>query len=255
MKPINDKRVTEMRVIDGLCPDNCTCTPTKQNGKDRITASYIEGKGDKKNLVQDVQLLQDLLYCSLEKLRIQVLETQTLIHGAHPNIYTFNGWLVKATYSISAYIHCIGQGEPIIDRHTLPYEAHAYLDNEGGWVPKTPEMLRDIGEWKERLGGKEEFGHYEGQVGQAARALDKCRVCTREVHTLYRAWKWHYEGDPQYQEGVHKTGVFLNRLSTYYEWAAREVAQGAGIGVSLWGSKMPEFPSRDRVLPITEVLE
>ena len=219
------------RVTDGLCPISNPCTA-------RITSDYKEGKGDKRLIVDDEALLLDLLFGALEELRLSLIEP--LPYLLDRDTYTFIKWNLRATYSLSAFIHCIHIKEATIDRHTLPDEAQSYL--EINWRDKTQETMTYILNWKEELGSKQEFGHYPpGERARGARGLDLCRVKARKVQTLFRAWKGHHQ-DSNHVETLGEALTFLNRLSSYFEWAARYEAKLNGIEVELWESRMPPFP-------------
>lgn len=223
------------RITDGLCPVSCTCTTAP-----RVSSKYVEGRGDKRVIVDDEGLLQDLLFGAIEELRIALTEAGPSILDR--DTYTFTSvWLVKATYSLSAFIHCVHKGEKVIDRHTLPQEANAYLDIN--WGDKTHELMPSIINWKQELGSKQEFGHYPGGAkAKGARLLDLCRVKARKVQTLYRAWRSHHEEIGGHAQTLDQALIFLNRLSTYFEWAARHEAKLNGVEVELWESQMPPFP-------------
>jgi hypothetical protein len=222
------------RVTDGLCPITRPCTAP------RVSSVYREGKGDKRTITGDEELLLDLLLGALEELKLSLIEPLGLL-DRDGNIYIFTNWVLEATYSLSAFIHCVREGQEVITRHTLPQEAHSYL--KVNWEGKTNEIMESITSWKEELGSKEEFGHYPpGGKAKGARMLDLCRVKARKVQTLFRAWRSHQEEVGGHAEELDQTLVFLNRLSSYYEWAARKEAQFNGVGVELWESKMPSFP-------------
>lgn len=188
----------------------------------RITSSYVEGKGDYTTGhlfdPQIVQTHQDLFYEQMESLSRSIPLCLSYVQDQRTRAVL--KWIVEAIPSFNADLCMRGK----YSTHQIDPQSLMTLSN----------LIKD---WKEELGGAEEFIYY---LDPKIAAIDALRVIVSSGQTHFRTVLKGLSLEDR--ENLLPLGQTLNRLRTFLFWAARWEAKSQGIEEYYWNKHIPPFP-------------